>query len=491
MNEKILTVDDEPDFLELLDTILTRQKFQAFKATGVAEAIDIFTSEPIDIVITDMRMPGIDGMELLEKVKQLDEFVEVIILTGFANIETAVQTLKNGRAFDYLTKPLENFDVLLIAVNKALEKRKLRLANQALLNELNQAKKDLERRVKDRTIELTKVNINLKHEIEQRLRAEKKLQKAHTELTIRVEERTLELEKTLKDLQSTQAQLLQSEKMASIGQLAAGVAHEINNPIGFVKSNLGTMNQYRQDLTILLAEYLTLENNLCDHAKPRNDALISKRLERIQKIKNEIDLEFIEADGAKVIKESMEGIERVVDIVSDLKNFAHLDGGELEYSDLNEGIESTLNIVWNELKYKAKVIKELGKIPLVKCYPQRLNQVFMNIFVNASQAIEDRGEIHISTRLIDGKVEIQTSDTGKGIPASNLSKIFDPFFTDKEVGKGTGLGLNVAYNIVQQHNGTIDVESKVGKGTTFIVRLPIDPELEPTEHELQPSVIQN
>ena len=154
-----------------------------------------------------------------------------------------------------------------------------------------------------------------------------------------------------------------------------------------------------------------------------------------------------------------------------------MDKAELEYADLNKGIESTLNIVWNELKYKAQVIKDLGKIPLVKCYPQRINQVFMNILVNAAQAIEDKGEIRITTRAENGYVEIRISDTGKGIPPEVLPKIFDPFFTTKGVGKGTGLGLSMAYNIIQRHKGTIDVESEVGKGTTFIIRLGTDPDL--------------
>jgi signal transduction histidine kinase len=154
-----------------------------------------------------------------------------------------------------------------------------------------------------------------------------------------------------------------------------------------------------------------------------------------------------------------------------------VDKAELEYADLNKGIESTLNIVWNELKYKAQVIKDLGRIPLVKCYPQRLNQVFMNILVNAAQAIEDKVEIRITTRAENGYVEIRISDTGKGIPPEVLPKIFDPFFTTKGVGKGTGLGLSMAYNIIQRHKGTIDVESEVGKGATFIIRLQTDPDL--------------
>jgi signal transduction histidine kinase len=159
--------------------------------------------------------------------------------------------------------------------------------------------------------------------------------------------------------------------------------------------------------------------------------------------------------------------------VINLKDFAHPGEQKLKYADINKNMESTLNVVWNELKCKARVVKEYGDLPEVRCYPQQLNQVFVNLLVNAAQVIEKEGEIRIATRALDGKVEIKISDTGKGIPEENLSKIFDPFFTTKEVGKGTGLGLNVAYNIIEKHKGTIDVESTVGKGATFTIRLPL------------------
>jgi len=307
--------------------------------------------------------------------------------------------------------------------------------------------------------------------------AEEQLKNYSQNLENMVEERTAELNKALRDLQNTQSQLLQSEKLASIGQLAAGVAHEINNPVGFVKSNLGTMNEYMEDLMKLVDHYKILEATLGKEKDIRGDGALQKALENIQKAKDEIDLSFILDDFKNVIDESFEGMARVSKIVSDLKDFAHVDKAELEHADINKGIESTLNVVWNELKYKARVIKDLGNIPLVKCYPQRMNQVFVNILINAAQAIEDRGEIRITTRADNGHVEIRISDTGKGIPPDVLPKIFDPFFTTKGVGKGTGLGLSMAYNIIQRHKGTIDVDSEVGKGTTFIIRLETDPDL--------------
>ena len=308
-------------------------------------------------------------------------------------------------------------------------------------------------------------------------RAEEQLKNYSQNLEKMVDERTAELKKTLAHLQNTQSQLLQSEKMASIGQLAAGVAHEINNPVGFVKSNLGTMNEYRKDLMRLVDHYRTLEATVVKDKDMQGNGALQKALENIQKVKEEIDLSFILDDYSNVINESFEGMARVAKIVADLKDFAHVDKAELEHADLNKGIESTLNIVWNELKYKAEVIKDLGDIPPIECYPQRLNQVFMNILVNAAQSIENKGEIRITTRADNEHVEIRISDTGTGIPPDVLPKIFDPFFTTKDVGKGTGLGLNMAYNIIQKHKGTIDVESEAGKGTTFIIRLQIEPDL--------------
>ena len=314
-------------------------------------------------------------------------------------------------------------------------------------------------------------------DITNRLKAREQLRDYNENLEKMVENKTGELKKSLKDLQETQSQLVQSEKMASIGQLAAGVAHEINNPVGFVKSNLGTMDEYRKDIIKLLDHYATLEATIGRESEISGNGAIHKVIEDIQKVKDEIDLDFILDDYENVIAESIDGTTRVAKIVSDLKDFSHVDKAELEHADINKGIESTINIVWNELKYKANVVKKLGDIPLIQCYPQRLNQVFMNILVNAAQAIEQKGEIRISTEADNGYVEIRISDTGSGMPPDVLSKIFDPFFTTKDVGKGTGLGLNMAYNIIQKHQGTIDVESELGKGTTFIIRLQTEPDL--------------
>lgn len=276
------------------------------------------------------------------------------------------------------------------------------------------------------------------------------------------------------DRLSLQAQLLQSEKMASIGQLAAGVAHEINNPVGYVSSNLKTLTDYQQSIGQILSEYRQFIDTVSGEKGSGPDrAEMDILYARIKEKESELDISYILEDIPGLIRESREGLDRIKKIVLDLKDFSHPGEDVLKLTDINRNLESTLNIVWNELKYKATVTKDYGELPQVNCYPQLLNQVFMNLFVNAAQAIENQGEIHIMTREIDPDVEIIVSDSGKGIAAENLSRIFDPFFTTKEVGKGTGLGLNVSYNIVKKHNGAIDVKSEPGKGATFTIRIPV------------------
>lgn len=274
---------------------------------------------------------------------------------------------------------------------------------------------------------------------------------------------TTELEKAYVDLKATQARVVQQEKMASIGQLAAGVAHEINNPMGFISSNLGTLGKYVARFNDFIQAQSDLIETLAD--KDAAAALRDKR--------KALKLDYILEDGSELIKESLEGAERVRTIVKNLKSFSRVDEAECKDADINECIVSTINIVWNELKYKASLIKELGDIPLTKCYPQQLNQVFMNLLVNASHAIEKQGEITVRTWHDNASIYASVSDTGCGMTSAVVNRIFEPFFTTKEVGKGTGLGLSITYDIIKNHNGDINVESEPGKGTTFIVTLPI------------------
>ncbi len=312
-------------------------------------------------------------------------------------------------------------------------------------------------------------------DVTQKLEAEAQLKLYSENLEKMVEQRTAELEDMVLHLKTAQSQLIQSEKMASVGQLAAGVAHEINNPTGFVNSNLKTLSGYQDDLWRLIEKYRdTLSPGKSEGSSELREGEWQARLEEIEALESQIDIDYILTDTPDLLRESMEGMERIKKIVIDLKDFAHPGADRIQTADINQCLDSTLNVVRNELKYKTTVSKEYGDLPPVSCYPQQLNQVFMNLLVNAAQAIEQQGQIRIATRAEDGRVIVTISDTGAGIPEENLARIFEPFFTTKAVGKGTGLGLHVAYKIVKKHKGSIHVESTPGKGTAFTIEIPVN-----------------
>jgi two-component system NtrC family sensor kinase len=280
-------------------------------------------------------------------------------------------------------------------------------------------------------------------------------------ITISDEERRKQQELIVK-LEDAKNQLFQSEKLASIGQLAAGVAHEINNPIGFVNSNLGTLERNVTDLMKLMAVFESKEAELPEAAQ-----------QELRKIKKDIDFEYVKEDLADLINESKEGLGHVRRIVADLKDFSRVDQSGWQIADLEKCIDTTLNVVSNEIRYKATVVKEYGHPPLVECVPGQINQVLMNLVVNASQAFPERGQITLRTGEEGMYVWIEVQDDGVGIPPENLQRIFEPFFTTKPVGTGTGLGLSVCYNIVRKHEGELTVRSEVGKGSCFRILLPI------------------
>jgi signal transduction histidine kinase len=274
-----------------------------------------------------------------------------------------------------------------------------------------------------------------------------------------LEGKNAELSDALRSLEATQSQLLQQEKMASIGLLAAGVAHELNNPIGFVHSNLETLRRYFERIESAFEAY---------------EARVDPDDEELTALKRELKIDFLREDLPALIAESLDGTGRVRKIIEDLKTFSHPAGTDVDYRDLNAGLESTLNVAHNELKYKARVVKNLGDIPRVRCRLGQINQVFMNLLLNAVQAIEDSGEIRVATTREGDDVVVTVSDTGRGMPPEVRSRVFEPFFTTKEVGQGTGLGLSISYDIVRKHGGSLEVESEVGLGTTFVMRLPIE-----------------
>jgi signal transduction histidine kinase len=272
-----------------------------------------------------------------------------------------------------------------------------------------------------------------------------------------------EVQRNEQELKEAQVQVLQSEKLASVGQLAAGVAHEINNPIGFVNSNLSTLKGQVADLLNVLEAYQKAEAVLAGHA----DILAA-----IEQAKSVADLEFLREDIVALINESLEGGGRVKKIVDNLKDFSRVDSAEWQSTNLETGLESTLNIVWNEIKYKAEVVKDYAGLPQIECIVAQLNQVFLNLLVNAAQAIEERGTITLRTGFDENNVWVEVADTGSGISPEHLEKIFDPFFSTKPIGKGTGLGLSLAYGIIKRHHGRIEVQSELSKGSVFRVTLP-------------------
>lgn len=266
-------------------------------------------------------------------------------------------------------------------------------------------------------------------------------------------------------LEQAHAQLLQSEKMAAIGQLAAGVAHEINNPLSFVHTNFVIIGEYLTGLLQLVDAY-----RLAAECAPRDQPAL---LAIAHQLADALDFAYLRGDALPILGESQSGLERVERIVRDLLDFSHVDDAQWQSTDVHQCIETTLSVIWNELKYKVTLLREYGELPRITARPAQLSQVFMNLLINAAQAIPDHGTIVLRSGLSGDSIWIEVEDSGSGIPPEVLPRIFEPFFTTKPVGIGTGLGMTVSYGIVQKHNGQIEVRSEVGHGTTFRIGLPI------------------
>lgn len=407
----ILLVDDEAINLTVFGKALS-EHYEVIVANNGERALRLANSQPKpDLILLDVMMPGMDGYEVLQQLKSNADTqdIPVIYVTALSANTNEEHGLELG-AVDYIYKPC-HLSILLARVRTQLELKKSRdwLQNQNLYLEAEIARRQQEN-------------------------------------------------------QQVQLQLLQSEKLAAIGQLAAGIAHEINNPIGFINSNLGTLKQYWEALFTFLD---AVDKQLT--AEPDHELAI----EYLHRLQQESDLDYLREDIPALLAESLEGLNRVKSIVQDLKNFSHAEENKWNLADLHKGLDSTLNIIWNELKYHCRIHKHYGDIPEIYCLPSQLNQVFMNLLVNAGQAIETQGDIHITTGTQDDEIWVEISDTGEGIAPELINRLFEPFFTTKPVGKGTGLGLSISQNIIKKHHGRLEVSSQVGKGTTFRVVLPL------------------
>ena len=410
-DKRILIVDDEEAVRGLFAEYLGRN-YSCATASDAQEALELLSQEPFALVLTDIQMPGLGGIELLRKIIELYSDTAVIIVSGIDRIQRVIDAIRVG-ASDYIVKPCE-LDVLALRVERALQRR-------ALLRNARKYKQDLELR-------------------------------------------NDELARRKAELERLQAQITQTEKMASLGQMAAGVAHELNNPAGFIYSNIDVLKDY----VARLERYLKVLDRT---------PLPPETTARISELKEEIDYDNIVADLSSILTDCYIGAERIRDVVQNLRLFCRLDEADFKRVDLNEGIESTLRLL--SLYYKDGRIslnRDYGELPQVNCYAALLNQVWMNLLMNAAQAIgKADGEVRISTRSEGDHVVATFSDTGCGIVPGTVKRIFDPFFTTKPVGEGTGLGLSISHSIIQRHGGKIEVKSVPGKGTTFTICIPVNP----------------
>lgn len=418
-NCRILIVDDEEAVRKVVVSCL-QPNYSCVTAANAQEALICLANEQFALALLDIQMPGLSGVELLRRMSADFPDVAVIMASGVDRSQRILDTLRLG-AFDYLIKPFD-VDVLQLTVERVLARR-------ALLRDAKRYKQDLERR--------------------------------NTELATQKAE-----------LERLQAQLVQNEKMASIGQLAAGVAHELNNPAAFIYSNMESLARYVSNLSRLLGAH--------DHLPPSPE-----KTSQIEALKREIQYDVLLSDLPCIVADCQEGASRIHDIVQNLRTFSRLDEAELKKVDIHAGIEATIRLLSQYYNSNQIILqRDYAELPTVECFASQLNQVWMNLLTNAAQAIGNGpGEVRITTRLDDGMVSVTISDTGNGIAAEHLEKIFDPFFSTKPVGQGTGLGLSISYGIVATHGGVINVASVPNRGTTFTTLIPLKRTLSKVKQE--------
>lgn len=443
---KVLLIDDQPLVAESISRLLTdAPDIEFYYCSDVQQAIPMATEIEPTVILQDLVMPDTDGLMLVKffRATPITQQIPVIVLSTQEDSAIKAEAFATG-ANDYLVKIPDAIEFV----------ARLRYHSAAYTNLLKS------------------------QAAAQSLAYSKELER-------RVAERTAELETALVSLKQAQTQLIQEEKMASLGQLMAGVAHEINNPVNFIYGNLKPAKQYAQDLLHIIELY--------QEEYPQPTASIRTEID-------DLDLAFLAEDFPKLLASLQMGTERIHEIVLSLRNFARLDEADMQQVSIHDGIESTLLILSSKLK-SINIVKNYGDCPLVECLPGQLNQVFMNIISNAADALmetqegagtkeketqnkesestqqkrQQQLEINIHTQLLkDNHIQIGISDNGPGIPEDTLNKIFDPFFTTKPVGLGTGLGLSISYQIVtERHQGRLECHSQIGQGTSFIIEIPV------------------
>ena len=408
--EQILIVDDEESVRNLFSFCL-ENRYLCTVAASVAEALELIADNDYELIITDLMMPELTGVDLVDRVLEISPDTAIIMASGVDNPQSALEAVRRG-AFDYLIKPCD-MNELEFTVERALQHRRLKMEAQRYRLDL--------------------------------------------------ETRNRQLARGKAELERLQAQIIHHEKMASLGQLAAGIAHEINNPVGFISGNLDVLKQYIEELRELTDYY-------------ENSALPAAVAAGAKLIRDRIGYEDLSKNLAWLLDDCSHGAERISGIVKNLRIFSRLDEAEITRTDVHEGIDSTIRLL--SRYYSAgniRLVREYGNLPPVEAFAGQLNQVWLNILVNAAQAVGTRsGRVTIKTFVDEAFAVIEIRDTGDGIAPENLSRIFEPFFTTKSVGEGTGLGLSISFGIISQHRGTITVESVVKSGTAFIIRLPIE-----------------
>ena len=443
---RILVVDDHPDNLDLLEGVLQRQDYDVYRAASGIEALNTVPIVLPDLILLDIMMPEMDGYTVCERLKANPETynIPILFISASNDARNKVRAFQVG-GMDYITKPFQIKEVL------------ARVAHHLMIRRLQQ--------------DLCIQNAQLQAEIE-----------ARTQVELELRQKSDRLEQALQDINRTQVQMIQTEKMSSLGQLVAGITHEINNPINFVQGNLIHTANYTQELLNLLSSFQSAFPDLPPELQAQLDS---------------IDLDFMQADLPQLIGSMEVGTARIVSIVQSLRVFSRLDQSSLQFFDLHEGLESSIVLLQHRFSrnvWRSKIIVEQHYELMfpVECYAGQINQVFMDLLNNAIDAIDESWmrktsncpmlnpdivflspKVRIVTRAIDDDwVQIQISDTGLGIDDAVRSRIFDPFFTTKPIGQGTGLGLSTSYQIIQaQHGGRI-YQREISGETVFSIEIP-------------------